>query len=109
MLASIHEDDSIPAALRPRAREIDAGYPTVLTLQDWLAAGKTGLPPDWASSISSAYQLFLDVQWPVVGCEGTRRELTATLRHFPDPCTIDLMATGDEVISRWLSPADHYR
>jgi len=109
MLTSIQEDDSIPAALRARAGALDPEYPTALALQDWLAAGKTGLPPDWAESISSAYRLFLDVQWPVVGSEATRRELTTTLRHFPDPYTIDLMATGDEAIARWLLPADRYR
>ena len=109
MLASIQEDDSVPAALRSRAREIDPGYPTALALRDWLVAGKSGLPPDWAASISSAYRLFLDVQWPVVGSEATRRELTATLRHYPDPYTTDLMATSDEAIARWLLPADRYR
>lgn len=109
MLASIKADDAIPAALRARAHEIDPGYPTALALQDWLAACKTGLPPDWAASISSAYQLFLDVQWPVVGSETTRRELTATLRHFPDPYTVDLMATSDEPIASWLLPAGRYR
>ena len=109
MLTSIQEDDSIPAALRARAGAIDPEYPTALALQDWLAAGKIGVPQDWAESISTAYQLFLDVQWPVVGSEATRRELTATLRHFPDSYTIDLMATSDESIASWLLPADHYR
>lgn len=109
MLASIQVDDSIPAALRVRAHEIDPGYPTALALQDWLAAGKTGLPSDWAASVSNAYRLFLDVQWPVVRCEGTRRELTATLRHFPDPWTIDRIASGDDAIACWLLPADRYR
>ena len=109
MLTSIQEDDSIPAALRARARELDPGYPTALALRDWLVAGQAGLPSGWAASIKSAYQLFLDVQWPTVGCETTRRELTATLRHFPDPYTTDLMATGDETIARWLLPADRYR
>ena len=109
MLASIQEDDSIPAALRARAREIDPGYPTALALRDWLVAGKSGLPPDWAASISSAHQLFQDVQWPVVGSEATRRELIWTLRHFPDPCTVDLMATSAEPIASWLLPADRYR
>lgn len=109
MLMGIQEDHSIPAVLRARAGAIDLGYPTALALQDLLAAGKTGLPPDWAAAINSAYQLFLDVQWPVVGSETTRRELTATLRHFPDPWTIKCMATNDEVIARWLLPADRYR
>lgn len=109
LLASIQEDDSIPAALRVRAGEIDLGYPSALALRDLLVTGKGGLPPGWAASISSAYQLFLDVQWPVVGSETTRRELTATLRHFPDPYTIDLMATSDDAIARWLLPADRYR
>ena len=109
MLSSIQEDDSIPAALRARARELDPGYPTALALRDWLAAGKTGLCSGWAASIRSAYQLFLDVQWPVVGSETTRQELTATLRHFPDPYTVDLMATSDEPIASWLLPADRYR
>lgn len=109
MLLSIQEDHCIPAVLRARAGAIDPGYPTALALQDWLAAGKTKLPPDWAESISSANQLFLDVQWPVVGSETTRRELTATLRHFPDPWTIKCMVTSDEAIARWLLPADSYR
>ena len=39
----------------------------------------------------------------------TRRELTLTLKHFPGPKTIDLMATGDVAIALWLLPADHYR
>lgn len=109
MLTSIQDDDSIPAALRTRAREIDPGYPTALALRDLLVAGNGRFPQDWAASLSSAYQLFLDVQWPVVGSETTRRELTATLRHFPDPCTVDLMATSDEPIASWLLPADRYR
>ena len=109
MLASIQEDDSIPAALRVRAHEIDPGYPTALALRDWVVAGKNGLPPDWAASISSAHQLFRDVQWPVVGSEATRRELIWTLRHFPDPWTIDRIARSDEAIAGWLMPADRYR
>ncbi len=108
MLASIQEDNSIPEALRARAREIDPGYPTAPALRDWLAAGKSGLTSDWAASISSAHQLFQDVQRPVVGSETTRRELTATLRHFPDPWTIKCMANSGEAIARWLSPADRY-
>ena len=56
-----------------------------------------------------AYDLFIAVQWPVVGSESTRHELTATLRHYPDPQTLDLMATSDEAIARWLLPADRYR
>ena len=109
MLASIQADDAIPTDLRTRAREIDAGYPTALALRDWLAAGKNGLPTGWATGIGSAYELFIAVQWPAVGYETTRRELTATLRHFPDPYTVDLIATGFEPIARWLLPADHYR
>ena len=109
MLTSIQEDDSIPAALRARAHEIDPGYPTALALRGWLTAGKNGLPAGWATSIGSAYELFIAVQWPVVGCEETRRELIATLRHFPDPWTIDRIARGDDAIAGWLMPADRYR
>ena len=47
VLASIKADDAIPAALRARAHEIDPGYPTALALQDWLTAGKNGLPDPW--------------------------------------------------------------
>ena len=108
MLASIQEDNSIPAALRARAREIDSGYPTPRALREVIFVGNGGFPPDWAASLSSAYQLFLDVQWPVVGGEATRRELTATLRHFPDPWTIQCMASSGEAIARWLLPADRY-
>ena len=109
MLASIQKDDSIPAALRARVREIDLDYPSAIALRDWLAVGKSGFPHDWAASIRGAYQLFLDVQRPVVGCEATQRELTATLRHFPDPWTVDFMAAGHEPIAHWLLPADRYR
>lgn len=62
MLTSIQEDDSIPAALRARAHEIDPGYPTALALRGWLTAGKNGLPAGWATSIGSAYELFIAVQ-----------------------------------------------
>ena len=109
MLTSIQKDDSIQAALLARAHEIDPGYPTALALRDWLTAGKHGLPAGWTTSIGRAYELFIAVQWPVVGSEATRRELIWTLRHFPDPWTIDRIARGDEAIAGWLMPADRYR
>ena len=109
LLATIQHDDSIPASLREHARELDLEYPTALTMRDWLTEGKNGLPAGWATSIGSAYELFIAVQWPIVGCEETRRELIATLRHFPDPWKIDRIARGDEAIAGWLMPADRYR
>ena len=109
LLATIQHDDSIPVSLREHARELDLEYPTALALRDWLTAGKNGLLAGWATSIGSAYELFIAVQWPVVGCKETRRELIATLRHFPDPWTIDRIARGDDAIAGWLMPADRYR
>jgi len=109
LLATIEQDDSVPACIRAQARELAMKYPSAIAFQDWLASGKDGLPAGWAVAIGSAYRLFVDVQWPVVGAERTRRELIATLRHFPDPWTIDLIARGSEAITGWLLPADRYR
>ena len=109
LLATIEQDVSVPACIRARARELGMRYPSAIALQDWLASGKDGLPAGWAAAIGSAYRLFVDVQWPVVGAEDTQRELIATLRLFPDPWTIDRIALGSEAITGWLLPADRYR
>lgn len=109
LLATIEKDDSIPAPLRARARELDLEYPTAPALRDWLIAGEKGLPAAWATNIASAYELFIAVQWPVVGCEETRRELIATLRHFPDPWTVERIARDNQAIAGWLLPAERYR
>ena len=109
LLATIEQDDSVPASFRGRARELSMRYPSAPALQDWLASGEDGLPAGWAAAIGSACRLFVDVQWPVVGAERTRRELIATVRHFPDPWTIDLIARGTDAITGWLLPADRYR
>lgn len=107
MLATIEHDPGIPASLRARAHELNMGYPSAPALHEWLATGRSGLPEDWAACIGNAYKLFADVQWPVVGSEDTRRELIATLRHFPDPWTIGTFAspTSAAAVKRLLSLA----
>lgn len=109
LLATVVQDDSIPACIRAKARELGTKYPSAIAMRDWRASGNDGLHAGWAESIGSAYKLFIDIQWPVVGAEDTRRELIATLRHFPDPWTIDRIARGGEAITGWLLPANRYR
>lgn len=65
-LATIEHDESIPAALRARACELDLEYPTAQALRDWLTTGNDRLPEAWTTNIASAYELSIAVQWPVV-------------------------------------------
>ena len=101
LLAQIATDTALPDTMIEAARLIALTYPTLRLLEDRLLSNASGLPPAWTAAFLDARKLFDAVRMGELGSATTRKDLTYTLRHFPDRTTIRAMSCTSS-IQEWL-------
>ena len=103
LLDEIGLDETLPDALRVRARALRPVYPRPEALEQLLIEEALGLPEIWGNALRGAMDLFQDVRLGLHGSEATRRSLLYTLRHFPEKREIP-SDIGRVPLGWWLEP-----
>ena len=83
MLDEAVRDDDLPPEARQRAELAIQDYPRASELAALLMDARNTLPSRWASALTGARSLFVDMLRLPGATEARTRALMATLRHFP--------------------------
>ena len=92
LLAQIADGEGSPDDLRKQARMVLAQYPTPAHLLELVQANVPQLPLSMVEALAAAAALLGQINRLGIGDEGFKRDLWATLRHYPDEAVCELMA-----------------
>jgi hypothetical protein len=101
LLEQIANDVSLPKTTIAAAQRIAQNYPSAHALEERLLSRAVGLPPEWATGLLDALELFEEMYESEHGSAGMRSQLRSTLRHFPDRTTVRVMLRASP-LSAWL-------
>lgn len=90
LLYELARDEAVLAAQRSLASQLLAAYPSRERLKAVIASGQP-LSADELRALADAWALFKTLDGSDAGSQSTRRSVRFTLRHHPDPMTVNLM------------------